>query len=143
MNKAIPVGIVVVIVIAAYFLGFRRPAAPSEEEVASLWIDSYVWIGGAGNTLCRFGVRNNGTVAVKVSKMDVKGKNVEYPVIEGAQIQARVMRPGETAELDVGLTEGAGAPLGEYETLTVTIETDRGNFRFRCGWTSWGEYIEW
>ena len=148
MKKAIPVVVVIALGIVAYLLGFGGgPAAPSQEEVVSLWIDlPYAWI---GEGILRFNMRNDGTVTLKINKITVKGENIEHPVIEGAQVQARVLRPGQTVELDVSVTKGGPAEYwpegmyGEIETLTFTIETDKGELRLRCCFAGFGEYTEW
>lgn len=122
---------VVVIGVAIAVLSFTSPGGlpggggeeeePTEEEVASVVIDDGGFVGGAGSTLIRLTVRNDGNVDVKLSRITVEDTDVE-----GAQIQTVTLKPGDTAQVDVGLTKGK-AKTGS-NTLTFTIETNKGDF---------------
>ena len=91
------------------------------QEVAHVVVDNAGFVGGAGSTLIRVTVRNDGTVTVRIKEIVVKGEN-----LEGSQIQTKTLPPGQTAQLDVGLKKGA-AKSGS-NPVTFTIKTDKGDF---------------
>ena len=91
------------------------------QEVAHVVVDEAGFVGGKGSTLIRVTVRNDGTVAVRIKEVIVKGED-----LEGSQIQAKTLPPGQTAQLDVGLKKGA-AKSGA-NPVTFIIKTDKGDF---------------
>jgi len=91
------------------------------QEVAHVVVDEAGFVGGKGSTLIRLTVRNDGTVAVRIKEVIVKGEG-----LEGSQIQSKVLAPGEQAALDVGLKKGE-AKSGA-NPVTFIIKTDKGDF---------------
>ncbi|MCD6089539.1 hypothetical protein J7K07_07490 [Candidatus Bathyarchaeota archaeon] len=91
------------------------------QEVAHVVVDDAGFVGGEGSTLIRVTVRNDGTVAVRIKEIVVKGEG-----LEGSQIQTKTLPPGQTAQLDVGLKKGA-AKSGS-NPVTFIIKTDKGDF---------------
>jgi hypothetical protein len=132
LGKNVIVAIVTVIVIGAAIaiLGLTAPpeevkppeeVGPPEEEVVSVVIDDAGFVGGVGATLIRLTIRNAGTVDVKLKRITVTDTDVE-----GYGLVVVALKPGETAQVDVGLSKGK-AKSGA-NPLVFTIETDKGNF---------------
>lgn len=78
--------------------------------------------GTVGANLIRMTVENDGEVRVKILKVTVTDSG-----IEGSGSPGVVLTPGQSKQIDVGLTKGS-ISTGETVTLTITIRTDKGEF---------------
>ena len=133
-KRNIFIALVVLIVIVAAMLALsltspsQQPQAggggggqQTKQEIAHVVVDEASFVGGKGSALIRLTVRNDGTVAVRIKEIVVKGEGME-----GSQVQSKVLAPGEKATLDVGLKKGV-AKSGA-NPVTFTIKTDKGDF---------------